>query len=383
MKQLHNLKVNIPFQKAYSYDIIIGENLLAEADTLVRKYTKANKFLVVTDETVAKLYKVALHIENAIWLVLKDGEEQKNFDNYKRILDAAVENRLERKDCIIAFGGGVIGDMAGFAASSYMRGVDFVQIPTTLLAQVDSSVGGKVAINHEHGKNLIGAFYQPKCVLADISVLKTLDIRQLKTGLAEVLKYSFIEKSCGAPLNYRFFDFLKQNKEAIFNLKAEILAEVVNICCTLKSAVVNQDETEKGVRAILNLGHTYAHAIENLTGYAVYTHGEAVAMGMKMAFNLSLTCGLIDKNYYDNAISLIDDYMSFKPVCGHSGQVSESSAPPVNCSFDKEKFYEEMFLDKKAQDGKIRFVLPDGQFRVCITSDISKEQVLESIENSN
>lgn len=379
MKQLHNLKVDIPSKKSYSYDIIIGENLLDDVDTLVKKYTNAGKFLVVTDETVAKLYKDSLHIENAAWLVLKDGEEQKNFDNFKLILDAAVENRLERKDCIIAFGGGVVGDMAGYAAASYMRGVDFIQIPTTLLAQVDSSVGGKVAINHEHGKNLIGAFYQPKCVIADISVLKTLDIRQLKTGLAEVLKYALIEKSCEAPLNYRFFDFLRQNQSEIFNLNPEIMAELVNICCTLKACVVNKDETEKGLRAILNLGHTYAHSIENLTNYAVYTHGEAVAAGMKMAFKLALNLGLVEQEYHDRAINLIDSYMNFKPTCSHS----ELTAPQVllvNGSFDKEKFYDEMFLDKKAQNGKIRFVLPQGAFSVCITSDVSKEQVMDSLD---
>ena len=361
---MEKLQVNIPHKAAYSYDILIGTDLLAEADEFVRQYSKANKFLIVTNETVAKLYRDLLNIDNAFWLVLKDGEEYKNFDNLKLILDAAVEHRLERKDCIIAFGGGVIGDMAGFAASSYMRGCDFIQIPTTLLAQVDSSVGGKVAINHEHGKNLIGAFYQPKLVLADISTLKTLDLRQLKTGLAEVLKYAFIEKSCAAPLYYRLFDFLQQNKKDIFDMKPDTMAKLVEICCTLKACVVNQDETEKGLRAILNLGHTYAHAIENLTNYTVYTHGEAVAMGMKMAFNLSMTRGLIDKNYYNQAMELIESY----------------DIAPKGAVFDKEKFYDEMFLDKKAQNGKVRFVLPDSPYNVLVTSDVEKQQVLESIK---
>lgn len=364
MTQLINLKVDIPEKNAYSYDILIGENLLVQADELVNKYSKANKFLIVTNETVAKLYKESLKIDNAFWLVLKDGEEHKNFDTLKLILDAAVENRLERKDCIIAFGGGVVGDMAGFAAATYMRGCDFIQIPTTLLSQVDSSVGGKVAINHEHGKNLIGAFYQPKVVLADISVLKTLDLRQLKTGLAEVLKYAFIEKSSGAVLNYRLFDFLSQNKKEIFDLNPDTMSKLIEICCTLKACVVNQDETEKGVRAILNLGHTYAHAIENLTNYKVYTHGEAVANGMEMAFKLSLNRGLIDKNYYDKAVELIKSY----------------DITPKGAVFDKEKFYDEMFLDKKAQNGKVRFILPNGPFSVVIVSDISKEQVLKSLD---
>ncbi|MEI3255044.1 MAG: 3-dehydroquinate synthase [Candidatus Gastranaerophilaceae bacterium] len=367
MTQLINLKVDIPEKNAYSYDILIGENLLAQADKLVKKYSKANKFLIVTNETVAGLYRDSLKIDNAFWLVLKDGEEYKNFDNLKLILNAAVEHRLERKDCIIAFGGGVIGDMAGFAAASYMRGCDFIQIPTTLLAQVDSSVGGKVAINHEHGKNLIGAFYQPKLVLADISTLKTLDLRQLKTGLAEVLKYAFIEKSCGTSSisnsNDRLFDFLQQYKKDIFALKSDTMSRLVEICCTLKACVVNQDETEKGLRAILNFGHTYAHAIENLTNYTVYTHGEAVAMGMKMAFNLSLKRGFVDNNYYNQAIELIEHY----------------DIAPKGAAFDKEKFYDEMFLDKKAQDGKVRFVLPNGHYSVVIVSDSSKEQVLDSL----
>ena len=206
MKTLFSLKVNIPEKKAYDYDILIGENLLDDFENIVKRYTKAEKFLIVTNDKIFELYKEEMKLSSSKIVVLPDGEEYKNFDNLKKILDAAVKFRLERKDCIIAFGGGVIGDMAGFAAASYMRGIDFVQVPTTLLSMVDSSVGGKVAINHEHGKNLIGAFYQPKVVIADISTLKTLDNRQLKTGLGEVLKYAFIEKSCGADLNYRFYE---------------------------------------------------------------------------------------------------------------------------------------------------------------------------------
>ena len=361
MKQSHNLKVNIPSKSAYSYDIIIGEDLLARANELVKAHTKAQKFFIVTNETVANLYKSRLNIENSFWLILKDGEEYKNFETLKHIIDSCVKNRLERQDCIIAFGGGVIGDMAGFAAASYMRGVDFIQIPTTLLADVDSSVGGKVAINHEHGKNLIGAFYQPKAVIIDTNVLKTLDLRQLKTGLAEVLKYAFIEKTCGYEKDFGLYDFLKQNRQKIFALDSAIVSELIYMCCTLKACVVNKDETEKGLRAILNLGHKFAHAIENLTNYTVYTHGEAVAAGMKMAFKLSLTKGLIDKNYHNTAVSLIDEY---------------DLIPPMQ-DFDKEKFYDEMFLDKKAQNGKVRFVLPNGLFNVEITSDVNKEEVFE------
>ena len=359
MKQPHNLKVNIPSKTAYSYDIIIGEELLSKEDDLVKRYSKAQKFLIVTNETIARLYKDRLNIENAIWLVLKDGEEYKNFETLKQIIDACVENRLERQDCLIAFGGGVIGDMTGFAAASYMRGIDFIQIPTTLLAQVDSSVGGKVAINHEHGKNLIGAFYQPKVVIIDTNVLKTLDLRHLKTGLAEVLKYAFIEKSCGYEKDFGLYEFLKQNRQKIFALDSAVVSELIYRCCTLKACVVSKDETEKGLRAVLNLGHTFAHAIENLTNYTVYTHGEAVAAGMKMAFKLSLLKTFIDDEYYNKACELIDEYDLILPMQ----------------DFDKEKFYDEMFMDKKAQGGKVRFVLPKRLYEVEITSDVTKEQV--------
>ncbi|MBS4759701.1 MAG: 3-dehydroquinate synthase [Clostridium sp.] len=363
MKTLFSLKVNIPEKKAYDYDILIGENLLDDFENIVKRYTKAEKFLIVTNDKIFELYKEKMKLSGSEIVVLPDGEEYKNFDNLKKILDAAVKFRLERKDCIIAFGGGVIGDMAGFAAASYMRGIDFVQVPTTLLSMVDSSVGGKVAINHEHGKNLIGAFYQPKVVIADISTLKTLDNRQLKTGLGEVLKYAFIEKSCGADLNYRFYDFLCANKDKIYKLDVGVISELVNICCDLKAVVVNQDETEKGLRAILNLGHTFAHSIENLTNYRLYTHGEAVAIGMKMAFKLSFIKKLIDKNYYDSAIKLIESY----------------ELAPELCALDREKFYDEMFLDKKAQNGKVRFVLPNGLYNVEINSDVTKEQIFDCL----
>lgn len=364
MNQLHKIKINIPKKDSYDYEIIIGNNLLCSSGEIIKKYTKANKLLIITNKTVANLYKENLKIKNAEWLILDDGEEYKNFETLKKIFDFATEQKLQRSDCIIAFGGGVVGDIAGFAAATYMRGIDFIQIPTTLLAQVDSSVGGKVAINHENGKNLIGAFYQPKVVIADTNVLKTLDLRQLKTGLAEVLKYAFIEKSCRADLNYRFLDYLENNKENIFNLNPEVLTKVIEICCSLKAAVVSKDETEKGLRAILNLGHTFAHAIENITQYKMFTHGEAVAAGMKMAFKLSLLKKLIDEEYYKRAIMLIDKY-----------EIS-----PVLPSFDKEKFYNEMFLDKKAQNGKIRFVLPDEKHSVNIFEDIDFKQIVESIE---
>lgn len=354
------LTVNIASKDSYSYDIIIGSGILNTLESLLKEKTKSNKFLIVTNETVYNLYKDRVNIANSYFVILKDGEMYKNFESLQKILDAAIGYKLERRDCIIAFGGGVVGDIAGFAASIYLRGIDFVQVPTTLLAQVDSSVGGKVAINHPKGKNLVGAFYQPKFVLADIDLLKTLDLRQMKTGLGEVLKYAFIEKSCACPLHYRLFDFLHSHKDKIIELEPSATARLINICCTLKASVVAQDEKEKGLRAILNFGHTFAHAIETLSDYTRFTHGEAVAMGMKLAVRLGQEMGLNDADYTHAVDELISKY-------GLNIDLPE---------FDSDKFIEAMTLDKKADDSKIRFILPDGDFKVKMVSDVEREQIL-------
>ena len=227
------VEVKIKANKESSYPIIIDQGLIDNVYRHIEKYTKANKFLVVTNENIFNLYGEKLKHQNADFIVLPDGEIYKTMESLNKILDKALETKLERKDCIIALGGGVIGDMAGFAASIYQRGIDFIQIPTTLLAQVDSSVGGKVAVNHPLGKNMIGAFYQPKLVLADTNTLNTLDDRQFKTGLSEVLKYSFIEKTCNADKNFNFYDFLEKNREEIYNKNPEILKRLIEICCKL------------------------------------------------------------------------------------------------------------------------------------------------------
>lgn len=353
------LTVNIASKDSYSYDIIIGSGILNTLESLLKEKTKSNKFLIVTNETVYNLYKDRVNIANSHFVVLKDGEMYKNFESLQKILDAAIGYKLERRDCIIAFGGGVVGDIAGFAASIYLRGIDFVQVPTTLLAQVDSSVGGKVAINHPKGKNLVGAFYQPKFVLADIDLLKTLDLRQMKTGLGEVLKYAFIEKSSACPLHFRLFDFLHSHKDKIIELEPSATARLINICCTLKASVVAQDEKEKGLRAILNFGHTFAHAIETLSDYTRFTHGEAVAMGMKLAVRLGQEMGLNDADYTHAVDELISKY-------GLNIDLPE---------FDSDKFIEAMTLDKKADDSKIRFILPDGDFKVKMVSEVEIEKI--------
>lgn len=362
---MNKVTVKIKAQKESEYPILIGENLLEKAQKYISEYTSATKFLIVTNDTISKVLSDKLNIPNSELLVLPDGEKYKNFDTLKIIIDKAIEIKLERKDAIIALGGGVIGDMAGFAASIYQRGIDFIQIPTTLLSQVDSSVGGKVAINHLQGKNMIGSFYQPKLVIIDPNVLKTLDIKQLKTGLAEVVKYAFIEKSCNAENYYDFLNFLLNNKEQIFNLEPQTTSKMIEICCSLKSAVVFQDEKEQGLRAILNLGHTFAHAIEKVSKYSIYTHGEAVAIGLKMALNLSLKKGLISNDYSDNCMRLLDIY-EFDFI--------------VDKSLTTETILDAMKLDKKVQSNKIRFVLPTDEKTVEIFDEIEENLIKEVVQ---
>ncbi len=358
------LNVRIKATKESSYPIIIEENILEKAYEYILKYTRAKKFLVVTNDKIFNLYGEYLRNDNSEFIVLPDGEVYKSMEYLNKILDKALEIRLERKDAIIALGGGVIGDMAGFAAAIYQRGIDFIQIPTTLLAQVDSSVGGKVAVNHKLGKNMLGAFYQPKLVLSDTNVLKTLDERQFKTGLSEVIKYAFIEKTCNAEENYNFYEFLKENKEKICKRDTKALKELITICCKLKSAVVNQDEKEKGLRAILNFGHTYAHAIENITNYEKYTHGEAVSIGMKLIFDLALSLGKISEEYYKDAISLIQEY---------------DLVTSLDFTPDKEKFYDSMKSDKKVSNQSIVFVMPTNRKEVEIENNVDKKHILQGI----
>lgn len=363
--KIEMVKVEIPAQKGYSYPIVIGENLLENAGSYIKNYTKAKKLLVVTNTTVNNLYgeklKASLQGENFEFecVILEDGEKFKNINSLETIWQKAIEFKFERKDTIVALGGGVIGDVAGFAASTYLRGIDFIQIPTTLLAQVDSSVGGKVAINHQLGKNLIGSFYQPKLVLTDVLTLKTLSDDELKVGLAEVLKYGFIEKTCGRQGYYLdLINYLKENK-------GNVSQELINYCCKLKAAVVNADEKESGLRAILNFGHTIGHAVEKCSNYEGINHGQAVAIGMKGALYISKKKNLIDENYYKNCIKLLELY-------GMDYNISESIKP--------EALYDAMLSDKKVQSGKIRFVLATNTAEVEIFNDIDRETVLEAVK---
>jgi 3-dehydroquinate synthase len=364
--------VNIKLQEQKNYPIIIGESLLEQAGMFFKKHTKAKKLAVITNNTVYPLYGKI--IENSLkkegfeckFIILEDGEKYKNAKTLQKIWDESLKFKLERKDAFVALGGGVVGDITGFAAATYLRGIDFVQIPTTLLAQVDSSVGGKVGINHELGKNMLGAFYQPELVLADVTTLNTLPVEQLKTGLAEVLKYGFIEKTCGyngEPLN--LIKWLKNNKDNVFNLHAETMSKLIKYCCELKAVVVNQDEKEAGLRAILNFGHTIGHAVEKCTNYEVFTHGQAVAIGMQGVLGMAKEMNLIEEEYFNNAINLIDLYgLKYKI--------------PENVS--KQDIIEAMKHDKKVISNKVRFVMPVNEGVVEILDNIEEETVLKAVD---
>lgn len=344
-----------------SYPIFIDYDEITNLKSKLEKYISGKKVFIVISEKVHKLYGKILNIPAVETFILKDGEKEKNFKNYQKITNRILKNKLSRKDIILAIGGGVVGDLTGFVASTYMRGIDFIQIPTTLLACVDSSVGGKVAIDTDFGKNLVGAFYQPKAVFININFLKTLDEKQFKTGLGEVVKYSFIEKSCKAQEEFNLFNYLSDNFEKINNKDTKTLEKLVQYCVSLKKAVVEQDEKESDLRKILNFGHTYGHAIEKITNYKKYTHGEAIVEGMLFAFKLAVEKGLIEKNYK----FLADDIISkFKFV-------------PVK-KFNMKKITEIMTTDKKASKGTITFVLPTD-YQEVKTFDFDEDFFLDYI----
>lgn len=302
------LKVNIAETKASQYPIYINSNPISELKKELDTKTSGKKRLIIFSEKVYKLYKKELNFNQSEIFVLKDGENQKNIKNYAKIINKAISLRLSRKDIIIAIGGGVVGDMAGFVASTYMRGIEFIQVPTTLLACVDSSVGGKTAIDMPHGKNFVGAFYQPKAVYINLNFLKTLDEKQYKSGFGEVIKYAFIEKSCNHQEYFNLLELLKNNISSYKSRDLEFLENIIRICLELKSSVVNQDEKEKGLRKILNLGHTFGHALEEETKYRRFTHGHAVIYGLMYIFNYALEHNLCDKKYYDEAFTLLNVY---------------------------------------------------------------------------
>ena len=332
---MKKLCVNLKKEIDTSYPIVIENNILKN----IESYLEDRRYFLVTNNKVAKIYSDLIKkFDKKNTIIIKDGEKYKNLKTIEYILNKLLDNKIERKDCIIAFGGGVIGDMAGFCASSVLRGVDFIQIPTTLLSQVDSSVGGKTGFNDKHGKNLIGAFLQPKKVLIDPITLNTLSHSDFQSGMGEVIKYAFIENSCGAKKFFNLFDtFEKLNPNTI----KDKIEDIIYACVSIKAAVVEQDEKEKGLRALLNLGHTYAHAIEKLTNYKT-PHGQAVAQGIKMALKTSLLRNFIDETYYNYGISIIDKY----------------NLVPKSVKLNPNKALEIMKSDKKVRDSKINLILP-------------------------
>jgi 3-dehydroquinate synthase len=336
-----------------SYPIHIGDGLLGDA-ALLAAVLPARRVAVVTNDIVGPLYLPRLQ---ATWaaagatplleIVLPDGERHKTLPTVSRILDTLVANRFARDDLVVALGGGVVGDMAGFAAACYQRGIGFVQMPTTLLAQVDSSVGGKTGVNHPGGKNLIGAFHQPKAVIADTATLATLPPRELRAGLAEVVKHALI---CDAA----FFSWLEANADALLALDPAALAHAVHRCCTIKAGVVSRDERETGERALLNLGHTFGHAIEQVTGFGPWLHGEAVGVGLAMAAGMSQRAGWLpaaDAARLDALLARLGLRTEAR------GAVTPQAARAA------------MQLDKKVQGGRVRLILLKGIGQAFVTAD--------------
>ncbi|MFK7863691.1 MAG: 3-dehydroquinate synthase [Pseudohongiellaceae bacterium] len=321
-----------------SYPIFIGDSLPDPEAT--QPYFGLGKVVIVSNESVATHYlktiKERLAEREILEIVLPDGEQYKNLDAISYIYDRLMEAKCDRKTTLVALGGGVVGDITGFAAATYLRGVNFVQVPTTLLAQVDSSVGGKTGVNHPAGKNMIGAFYQPQCVIINSTFLETLPVREVKAGLAEVIKYGLINRP-------EFFDWLAENSEGLLALDSALIRQAIKESCQAKAEIVAQDEREGGVRALLNLGHTFGHAIETASGYGVLLHGETVAMGMVMAADLSARMGELDHAAALRIRTVLEENFGM--------QVE----PPADITV--ERFLTLMASDKKAELGQIRFIL--------------------------
>jgi 3-dehydroquinate synthase len=344
-----------------SYPIHIGVGILDAAD-LYRPHLAGGAAAIVTNQAVAPLYlsKLRVAVEAAgarvIEIIVEDGEQAKSWPSLERILDSLLAARCGRDSLVVALGGGVVGDLAGFAAAVYQRGVAFLQVPTTLLAQVDSSVGGKTAINHARGKNMIGAFHQPRAVISDVATLDTLPDRELRAGLAEVIKHALA-------LDASFVEWLERNMEKLLTREREAVVHAVKRCCELKARIVAADERESGVRALLNFGHTFGHAIEAGTGYGAWLHGEAIAAGMVMAVELSSRLNLIQNQDLARVRSL----------------VARAGLPTTGPALAPERLMELMSVDKKAAQGKVRFVLLEAIGRAALRADVDAARIREAI----
>lgn len=338
---MRTIKVNLEDR---SYPIYLGDGLLARAGEFLKETGCGERVGVVTNPTVAGLYlkpfqealsRAGFRVTS---ILLADGEEHKNLKSVAAVYDQLIRARFDRGSCIVALGGGVIGDLAGFAAATFLRGVPYVQVPTTLLAQVDSSVGGKTGVNHREGKNLIGAFYQPRAVVMDLAALRTLPRREFLAGLAEVVKYGIIQDPA-------LFALLEEKLERVIALEPDLLEEAVGASCAIKAGVVQKDEREEDYRSVLNFGHTIGHALESLTGYEKFLHGEAVAIGMAQAASLSVGQGLCDEESR-RRIGLL---------------LARAGLPTAIPSLIKaQELVQKMEVDKKSAGGKIKFVLCEG-----------------------
>lgn len=342
-----------------SYPIFVGAGVLQQCD--LTRYIKAKQVMIVTNETLAPLYLEPLTQLLAGYdvqhVLLPDGEQYKTLEYVNNIFDQLLMTKQNRTTTLIALGGGVVGDMTGFAAACYQRGVNFIQIPTTILSQVDSSVGGKTGVNHALGKNMVGAFYQPQLVVADINYFATLPQREVAAGIAEIIKYGLIYDA-------DFFVWLEQNMTKLVAKDSQALCYAIMRSCEIKAEVVAQDETEQGIRAWLNLGHTFGHAIETHQGYGNWLHGEAVSAGTMMALDLSCRLGWIDQDLLNRARKLFE--LANLPV-----------APPSNMTVDE--FIDLMSVDKKVLDGSIRLVLIEQLGRAVVTDQFAMHLLKETL----
>jgi 3-dehydroquinate synthase len=342
-----------------SYPILIGPGLLSDGQQLTR-LLPARDLLLVSNTTVAPLYadrvRGALADRRVVDVRLPDGEQYKTLEYFQQVLDVAVANRFARDCIVVALGGGVVGDLAGFAAACYQRGVAFAQLPTTLLAQVDSSVGGKTGVNHPGGKNMIGAFHQPCAVMADTTTLRTLPPRELRAGLAEVVKYGLI-------FDLAFLEWIEANAERLLALDDEVLAHAIYRSCELKADVVRRDEREAGDRALLNLGHTFGHAIETGTGYTEWLHGEAVAAGMVVAADMSARLGLLQAADVERVRSLL----------------VRLGLPVDAPRFGAQRALDYMSVDKKVKSGRIRLVLLERLGAARFTADYADDALQSTL----
>ncbi|MGK0271015.1 MAG: 3-dehydroquinate synthase [Cocleimonas sp.] len=347
-----------------SYPIFIGAGILNNS-SLIQPYIKGRTTAVVSNTTVAPLYLKPIHKFTSeyknIDVILPDGEEFKTMDTLGQVHTEMLTARCDRKTTLIALGGGVVGDISGFAAASYQRGINFIQVPTTLLSMVDSSVGGKTGVNHSLGKNMIGAFHQPQCVIIDTETLNTLDDRQLSAGIAEIIKYGYIN-------DLTFIDWLDENMDKLMKRNPDALAYAIKRSCEHKAAIVAADEREAGQRALLNLGHTFGHAIETGLGYGKWLHGEAVSVGIVMAAELSKEHGWLTENDVKGISTLLE-------------KANLPIKPPSE--IDAQSFTELMSIDKKVQDGVLNLILMKSMGESFITNDFDKNALLKVLGHSN